>query len=77
MGRATLLRDRRHWHPVEEGRERFWYCGADGAARLVIASEADGFLMYKAEGNQSWVIPRIESVQKWLAVGCGVGRASG
>jgi hypothetical protein len=26
----------------------------------------DGFLMYQADEDQSWFIPRIESVKEWL-----------
>ena len=38
----------------------------DGAARLVIVPEKDGFLMYCADRDKSWVISRIESVEEWL-----------
>ena len=27
---------------------------------------ADGFLMYRADQDKSWAIPRIESVEEWL-----------
>jgi hypothetical protein len=41
---------------VQDG-ERFWCLGVDGAARLVITPEMDGFLMYRADQDKSWVIP--------------------
>jgi hypothetical protein len=50
----------------------YWYFGVDGAARLTIAPEMDGFLVYVADQDPgavqrpSWVIPRIESVGEWL-----------
>jgi hypothetical protein len=39
----------------------------DGAARLVITPEMDGFLIYRTDGDRSWVISRIESVGAWPA----------
>ena len=63
---AALLRDREGWRPETQDAERFWCFGVDGAARLVITPEMDGFLMYRADEDRSWVIPRIESVAEWL-----------
>jgi hypothetical protein len=33
---------------------------------LVVTPEADGFLVFVAEWDRSWVIPRLESVGAWL-----------
>jgi hypothetical protein len=63
---ATLLRDRKDWRLETQDGERFWAFGVDGAGRLVITPEVDGFLMYRADEDRSWVIPRIESVEEWL-----------
>jgi hypothetical protein len=63
---ASLLRDREGWHPETQDGERFWRFGLHGAGRLVITSEMDGFLMYRVDHDDSWVIPRIESVEAWL-----------
>lgn len=63
---AGLLRAREGWRPETQAGERFWCFGVDGAARLVITPEMDGFLMYRADQDSSWVIPRIESVEAWL-----------
>jgi hypothetical protein len=69
---TALLLDRRSrhpaepWHSVGQGRKRFWCCGANGEAWLVIAPEADGFLLYRADQDQSKVVPGIKSVRKWL-----------
>lgn len=63
---AGLLRDREDWRPETQDGERHWCFGKAGAARLVITPEMDGFLMYRADQDASWVIPRIESVQAWL-----------
>jgi hypothetical protein len=60
------LQHRKDCRLVEQGRKRFWCFGVEDAARLVIAPEADGFLMYRADEDRSWVIPRIESVEEWL-----------
>lgn len=50
---------------VEDGL-RAWFFGAGGSARLVITPEMDGFLVYRADEDRSWVIPRTESVGRWL-----------
>lgn len=63
---AVLLGDRKDWRPETQGGERFWAFGVDGAARLVITPEMEGFLMYRADEDRSWAIPRIESVAAWL-----------
>lgn len=39
-------------------------CGASGASPTPVG--ADGFLMYRADQDKSWAIPRIESVEEWL-----------
>jgi hypothetical protein len=62
---TVLLRDREGWRP-EPDPELHWCFGVNGAARLVITPEMDGFLMYRADQDRSWVIPRIESVEAWL-----------
>jgi hypothetical protein len=56
---AVLLRGREDWRPEEQDGERFWCFGVAGAARVVIIPEMDGFLMYRADEDRSWVIPRI------------------
>ena len=63
---AALLRDRKDWRPETQDGDRFWAFGVDGAARLCITPEMDGFLMYRADEDRSWVIPRIELVEEWL-----------
>jgi len=63
---AGLLEGREDWQPGIQDGERYWYFGVDGAARLVITPEMDGFLMYRSDQDVSWVIPRIESVGEWL-----------
>ena len=67
---AGLLRGREGWHlgtqDGTQGGEEYWRFGVDGAARLVITPEMDGFLMYRSDRDVSWVIPRIESVEEWL-----------
>jgi len=63
---SALLRARKDWRLEIQAGERFWAFGVDGAARLCITPEMDGFLMYRADQDTSWVIPRIESVAEWL-----------
>lgn len=63
---AVLLRDRKDWRSETQDGERFWAFGQHGAARLVITPEMDGFLVYRADQDRSWVIPRIELVEQWL-----------
>jgi hypothetical protein len=63
---TVLLRGRGDWRPEEQDGERWWCFGVAGAARLVITPEMDGFLVYRADEDRSWVIPRIESVEEWL-----------
>lgn len=69
---AGLLWGREGWlHGIQDG-EEYWYFGVDGEARLTIVAEADGFLLAIHDGvlgdarRGSWVVPRIESVGKWL-----------
>jgi hypothetical protein len=61
-----LLEGRKGWRPETQDGERFWCFGVDGAARLVITPEMDGFLLYRADRDKSRVITRIESVREWL-----------
>ena len=63
---ARLLEGRQDWRPEEQDGVLAWFFGVDGAARLVITPEMDGFLMYRADQDKSWVIPRIELVEEWL-----------
>ena len=73
---AALLRGREGWHlgvqDGTQGGEEYWGFGVAGAYRLAIVAEADGFLLSVHDGvlgdarRDSWVIPRIESVGKWL-----------
>ena len=73
---AGLLQGREGWRygPQDgtQGGQQYWCFGAEGALRLTIAPEMDGFLMVvhdqeRSDGpRQSWVIPRIESVGEWL-----------
>jgi hypothetical protein len=69
---AGLLQGREGWqHGTQDG-EEYWYFGVDGAARLTIHPEMDGFLACIADQDPgavqrpSWIIPRIESVEEWL-----------
>jgi hypothetical protein len=50
---AGLLRGRQDWRPEMQDGERFWCFGVDGAARLVITPEMDGFLMYRTDEDRS------------------------
>lgn len=73
---AGLLGGREGWHlgvqDGTQGGEEYWGFGVAGAARLTIVAEADGFPLAVHDGvlgdarRGSWVIPRIESVEKWL-----------
>ena len=59
---AGLLQGREGWRRETQGGEELWCFGVAGTGRLVITAEMDGFLMYRADEDRSWVIPRIESV---------------
>ena len=63
---AGLLEDRKDWRIETDAEGPHWLFGVDGEARLVITPEMEGFLMYRADQDSSWVIPRIESVEAWL-----------
>lgn len=65
---SDLLAGRENWHPEEAGEDGTpgWCFGAQGAGRLTIVPEMDGFLIRIAEQKKTWVIPRIESVGEWL-----------
>jgi hypothetical protein len=63
---AGLLQGRKDWRREAQDGEELWCFGVAGAGRLVIAPEMDGFLVYRADEDRSWVIPRIESVEEWL-----------
>jgi hypothetical protein len=73
---AGLLQGREGWRygPQDgtQGGEEYWCFGAEGAARVTIAPEMDGFLLVlhdQGPGDSqrpNWVIPRIESVGAWL-----------
>ena len=63
---AGLLQGRDDWRREEQDGEELWCFGVGGAGRLVITPEMDGFLLYRADQDASWVIPRIESVGDWL-----------
>ncbi len=63
---AALLNGRDGWRVETDDDGDHWCFGVDGAARLVITPEMDGFLMYRADQDTSWVIPRIGQVREWL-----------
>ena len=63
---AALLDGRDDWRFEAFDGEDHWLFGVDGAARLVITPEMEGFRMYRADQDVSWVIPRIEQVEAWL-----------
>ena len=63
---AGLLQGREGWRRETQDGGELWCFGVAGAGRLVITAEMDGFLMYRADEDRSWVIPRIESVGEWL-----------
>lgn len=63
---AALLEGRGDWRFEVFDGEGHWLFGVDGAARLVITPEMEGFRMYRADRDDSWVIPRIEQVRAWL-----------
>lgn len=58
---------RRDWRLETDDDGPHWFFGIDGAGRLAITAEMDGFLMYRADQDVSWVIPQIEQVEAWLA----------
>jgi hypothetical protein len=65
---ADLLAGRENWHPEEAGEDGTpgWCFGVQGAGRLTIVPEMDGFLIQIEEQKKTWVVPRIESVKEWL-----------
>jgi hypothetical protein len=73
---SRLLGGREGWRygPQDgtQGGEEYWCFGAEGALRLTIAPEMEGFLLVVHDqvlgGGEraSRVIPRIESVGAWL-----------
>lgn len=63
---AELLDGRTDWRFEAFDDEDHWLFGVDGAGRLVITPEMEGFRMYRADQDSSWVIPRIEQVKAWL-----------
>jgi hypothetical protein len=71
---AELLAGRENWRPEVAGEDgaRGWCFGVEGAGRLTIVPEMDGFLMVvhdpeRSDGpRQSWIIPRVELVGEWL-----------
>lgn len=65
---AKLLTGRENWHPEVAGEdgEPGWCFGVEGAGRLTILPEMDGFLVQVEGQKKTWVIPRIESVEAWL-----------
>ena len=63
---AGLLEGRQDWRPETQDREQQWHFGVSGASRLIITPEPDGFRMYRADQDVSWVIPRVEAVAAWL-----------
>ena len=52
---AELLAGRENWHPEEAGEDgaRGWCFGVEGAGRLTIVSEMDGFLMVVHDQERS------------------------
>jgi hypothetical protein len=63
---TALLNGRENWRFERFDDEDHWLFGVDGEARLVITPEMDGFLMYRPDRDNSWVISRIEQVEEWL-----------
>jgi hypothetical protein len=63
---SALLDGRDDWRIEDYDGEVGWHFGVAGASRLVITPEMDGFLMYRADQDRSWVITRIENVEAWL-----------
>jgi hypothetical protein len=73
---AGLLQGREGWqYGPQDGTqsgEEYWCFGAEGALRLTIVPEMDGFLLclhdqVRGDGERaSRIIPRIESVEEWL-----------
>ena len=63
---GELLQGREDWQAGMQDDEGYWHFGVAGAGRLVITPEMAGFLMYRADEDRSWVIPRTESVEEWL-----------
>lgn len=63
---AGLLGGRDGWRCEAFDNEDHWLFGVDGAGRLVITPEMEGFRMYRADQDWSWVISRIEQVAAWL-----------
>ena len=63
---ARLLEGRDGWRLETDDAGPHWLFGTAGAARLAITAEMDGFLMYRADEDTSWVIPQIDQVEAWL-----------
>ena len=73
---AGLLQGREGWHigiqDGTQGGQEYWSFGVSGATRLAVTAEADGFLLSVHDKvladarSDSWVIPRLGSVEKWL-----------
>ncbi|KQC34734.1 hypothetical protein [Frankia sp. ACN1ag] len=64
---AQLLENRPDWRlELEFDDGAAWCFGQYGAARLVITVTPGGYRMYRADKDDSWIIPRLESVAAWL-----------
>jgi hypothetical protein len=57
---AALLEGRADWRFEAFDGEDHWLFGVDGEARLVITPEKNGYRMYRADRDDSWVLPRID-----------------
>lgn len=63
---AALLDGRKDWRFEAFDGKGHWLFGGDGTGRLVVTPEMEGFRVYRADRDHSWVIPRIEQVEAWL-----------
>ncbi len=64
---ARLLENRPDWRlelDYEDGAA--WCFGLYGAARLAITVTPGGYRVYRADKDDSWIVPRLESVAAWL-----------
>ncbi|MEX5637100.1 hypothetical protein [Parafrankia sp. FMc2] len=63
---ARLLENRTDWRLELDEDGAAWCFGLYGAARLVITVTPGGYRVYRADKDDSWIVPRLESVASWL-----------
>ena len=63
---GELLQGREDWQAGMQDDEGYWHFGVAGTAAWSSLPRWPGFLMFRADEDRSWVIPRTESVEEWL-----------